>query len=139
MDYVSTKHVAHVLGASESWVRRMVATKIVGDNRHSRNKGRPLLFSVQEVAELHIAQSLRMIRVGLDTVYEAIDTFNYSPTVDVAYYSEEDNESVGIYIKHQDVMITAARLWRTAYERQYHRKYASPSASMVTAPAGMLH
>jgi hypothetical protein len=140
MEYVSTKNVAHVLNAPEEWVRRMVALKIVNDNRHSRKKGRPLLFSMHEVAELYIAQHLRMIFVGLDTIYEAVDTFNYNPTADVVYYSENANESVGIYIHHQDVMITAARLWCIAYERQYRRKYTSPYASSIdAAPAGLLH
>lgn len=61
------------------------------------------------------------MRVGLDTIYEAVDVFNEGND-DIVYYSDE-NQAVGVFVDPREVIISASRLWQVAYQYQYGRIY----------------
>ena len=117
--FVGTRAVASVLDVNESWVRNMVAKKVVFDTRTRKRQGSRLVFSVQEMAELYIACLFRKMKVGLGTIYEAVDAFNEQRHDSIVYYSNEHGEAVGVFVDSHEVMMAAARLWQTAYEYQY--------------------
>lgn len=71
--YVGTAALAAALNTRPSWIRTMVAQKIMDDNREQIGRGCRFLLHMEETQQLIVAQHLRKLNVGLDTIRIVVD------------------------------------------------------------------
>jgi DNA-binding transcriptional MerR regulator len=127
--YVYSGAAATALGVSQSWIRSMIRQRICDENRPSQGKGNRYLFHLPELQQLLVAQRLRELRVGLDTIREVVDVL-YFDGEDVATASFRD---IFISVDQKAISRRAKAALKVAQALQYGEPYREPVPETVAA------
>lgn len=74
---LNTNGVASLVGMLPQRVRRYIHEKIVSEDRHGSGRSAPFIFWEEHIGQLLITKELRELRVGLDTVRDIIEEYDF--------------------------------------------------------------